>query len=77
MPIPKTAAQVQAEIEALIRRRAPGWKPGDQLPTYHELAPTFGTSVGTIARVIKSLRVSGAIIGVRGQGTYVAERGKE
>lgn len=73
MPIPKRAAQVEAEIRALIKGRADGWQPGDQLPTYKDLADQLGTSVGTIARVIKTLRDAELIVGVPGRGTYVAE----
>lgn len=73
MPIPWTTDQVVGEITARIERRAPGYLPGDQLPTYDALAAEFGISPMGAARVIRKLREAGIVVGVQGRGTFVAE----
>lgn len=73
MPIPKTAVQVHAEMTQMLDKREPGWRPGDKLPTWEQLADQFDTSLGTIARVMQRLNADGRVVGVPGLGTWVAE----
>lgn len=73
MPIPKTAVQVHAEMTEKLDKREAGWRPGDQLPTWEQLADQFKTSLGTIARVMQRLNAEGRVVGVPGRGTWVAE----
>lgn len=47
--------------------------PGSQLPTYASLAALYDVSPATIAIVMRLLRDRGAVVGVRGRGTFVPE----
>lgn len=73
MPIPKTAAQTVEIITARIKHGGPGYRPGDRLPNYAELAASIPTSVATLGRAMRELRRLGLVVGVRGEGTWVAE----
>jgi DNA-binding GntR family transcriptional regulator len=74
MPIPKTAAQIVELIRERVRNRESGYRPGERLPTYPELADELGSSVATVGRAIRELRQAGILVGVRGEGVWVAER---
>ena len=74
VPIPKTVAQTVEIITDRIRHGGPGYRSGDRLPTYEELAATIPTSVATLGRAMQQLRATGLVVGVRGEGTWVAER---
>lgn len=74
VPIPKTVAQTVEIISDRIRHGGAGYRPGDRLPTYEELAATIPTSVATLGRAMQQLRAAGIVVGVRGEGTWVAER---
>lgn len=73
MPIPITVDQLVDNLTALIERGEPGYRPGDKLPTYAQLADQYQTSAPTVARAMRRLRLAGLIVGVSGQGTYVSE----
>lgn len=73
MPIPKSVAQVRALLTERIRRREPGYQPGDRLPTHEELAEQLPSSRASVARAIALLKDDGLVVGVRGSGVYVAE----
>jgi GntR family transcriptional regulator len=49
-------------------------KPGDKLPTYHELADQYHVSVSTVQTALRVLRDRDLVEGQQGKGTYVAER---
>ena len=74
MPIARTAVQVHAAMVAKIRAGADGWRPGEKLPPWKQLAPAFETSLGTIARVMPRLAREGWTVPVPGAGTWVAEK---
>lgn len=72
--MPAVPLSYTAIAEDLATRIAGGeYKPGDQLPTYNELAALYSVSFATIARAIALLRDRGLIVGAAGRGTYVAE----
>ena len=52
------------------------YKPGDKLPTEHELARIFQTSRPTIGRAMRDLQQKGLIIRRQGQGTFVMQSAK-
>lgn len=74
VPIPKTVAQTVEIITERIRHGGVGYQPGDRLPTYEELAASIPTSIATLGRAMVRLRAAGLVVGVRGEGTWVAER---
>ena len=68
--IPMSSEQIVEDLTARIT--AGEWAPGQQLPTYNELAKLYSVGFGTIARVILILRERGVVVGVPGRGTFVA-----
>lgn len=74
MPIPKTVEQIVEIITSRIAKGVDGYKPGDRLPTYPQLAEELPASVATVGRAIRELREAGLLVGVRGEGVWVAER---
>jgi GntR family transcriptional regulator len=52
-------------------------KPGDRLPTMREVAVALKIDLNTVRHAYESAQESGAIVLVRAQGTYVAERPPE
>jgi GntR family transcriptional regulator len=52
-------------------------KPGDRLPTMREVAVALKIDLNTVRHAYESAGESGAIVLVRAQGTYVAERPAE
>jgi DNA-binding GntR family transcriptional regulator len=42
-------------------------QPGDRLPAAHEIATTWGVSVGTVTRGLQTLRQAGIVRGERGR----------
>lgn len=77
MPIPKTVAQTVDIISERIQHGGPGYRPGDRLPNYAELAASIPTSKATLGRAMRLLREAGLVVGVRGEGTWVAEDGTD
>ena len=49
------------------------FKPGDQLPTVHEMAVNLNLNYNTVNKVYRSMETSGLIMSKRGRGTFVAE----
>ena len=49
------------------------YKPGDQLPTVHEMAVNLNINYNTVNKVYRSMETSGLIMSKRGRGTFVAE----
>lgn len=54
------------------RVKAGELRPGDQLPSYRELAEEFEVSVSTVQQALRILRVTGVVEGHPGKGTFVA-----
>jgi len=77
MPIRKSAVQVRALLTERIEKREPGYQPGEQIPTYDQLALDLPASRATVWRAIKELRNEGVLVGLRGGGVYVAERSSD
>ncbi len=60
--------------ETLLNRILRGeWRPGEAMPTEHELATEYGVSRQTIREAIRALRYEGVVEARRGSGTYVRE----
>lgn len=68
-----------AQIQSLITGRiADGaWKPGDLLPTEHELAAEYGVSQGTVRKALIALEGEKLIVRRQGVGTYVARHARD
>jgi GntR family transcriptional regulator len=49
-------------------------RPGEQMPTMRELAVAVKVDLNTVRHAYDELEKTGAIVIVRAQGTYVAER---
>lgn len=77
MSIPKTVDQVVDIISDRVSRQADGYKPGDRLPTYSQLAAELKTPLASINRAIRRLREAGILVGIRGGAVYVAEKDTE
>jgi GntR family transcriptional regulator len=70
---PGAAEHPHRQIAALLRQRirAGDWAAGERLPSFAELARTFGVAKQTVQRTIDQLRVDGLLITRPGSGTYV------
>lgn len=64
--------QVERGIEAAVG--AGRLRPGDRLPSEHQLAEEFGAHRHTVRRAIESLTSKGLLVTRRGLGTFVAEQ---
>lgn len=71
MSIPIPADEIFEDLVDQIRTGE--LAPGQELPTYIDLANHYGVGRTTISTVIKRLRDAGLVVGVRGRGTFVAE----
>lgn len=60
--------QVETELLERIRR---DYRPGQLLPTQHELAREFGTSLITVKRALSEIARKGYLRSTRGRGTVV------
>jgi len=67
--------QIRDQILAAIA--AGVLKPGDRLPTMREVAVVLKIDLNTVRHAYDSAQESGAIVLVRAQGTYVADRPPE
>lgn len=65
---------VRRLVEELRRRISTGeLKPGDYLPSAHELAQEFAVGSASVIRVYRTLTAAGLIATVRGRGAFVKE----
>lgn len=71
MPLPMSYLKIAEDLSARIKSGEYG--PGEQLPTYNELADLYSVSFSTITRVIGVLRDRGVVIGLPGRGVFVPE----
>ncbi len=62
-------------IKRLISRNilSGDWKPGDRVPSEHELVDWLHASRMTVNRALRELAVEGMLVRKQGSGTYVAE----
>ncbi|HEX4505919.1 MAG TPA: GntR family transcriptional regulator [Alphaproteobacteria bacterium] len=65
---------IQIRDQILAAVAAGALKPGDRLPTMREVAVALKVDLNTVRHAYDSAQESGAIVLVRAQGTYVAER---
>jgi Transcriptional regulators len=56
--------------------KSSGLRPGERLPSEHELSRRFGVSRITSKRVLEMLKEEGLVERVPGKGTYLKERGR-
>lgn len=70
---PAAYLRIQADLQRRIG--AGEWSPGDRLPTQHELAEHYGTSLQPVKAALSRLEVLGVVILRRGGPAIVADRG--
>jgi GntR family transcriptional regulator len=63
--------QIRRSIEGRIESGE--LRPGDQLPTEHEYARTFGVSIAPVRQALLDLANRGLVVRVKGRGTFVAD----
>ena len=68
---------IQIRDQILAAVAAGVLKPGERLPTMREVAVALKVDLNTVRHAYDSAGESGAIVLVRAQGTYVAERPPE
>lgn len=73
MPVPMSSAEIVEDIAVRIANGEAGYLPGDQLPSYSQLADLYSVSPATAARVYRDLRMMRLVKGSTGRGVYVAE----
>lgn len=57
----------------LVQRLQQGeWKPGEAIPSEHELAARFQVSQGTVRKAVDELAAENLLVRRQGKGTYVA-----
>lgn len=71
MPLPMNYLKIAEDLTARIA--AGEYAPGQQLPTYNELAALYSVHFSTITRVIGVLRDRGVVVGLPGRGVFVPE----
>ena len=66
------------EVERTLRQEiAAGlWRPGDRLPAEYDLARRFNVSYLTMRQALATLVDEGALLRVRGKGTFIIDRDK-
>lgn len=62
------------QIKALLTQRLESgeWRPGESIPSEHELAAQFGVSQGTVRKAIDELAGENLVVRRQGKGTFVA-----
>ncbi|MEU7824394.1 winged helix-turn-helix domain-containing protein [Catellatospora sp. NPDC049133] len=71
MPLPMSYLKIAEDLAARIKSGE--YQPGQQLPSYNELATLYSVHFSTITRAIGVLRLQGLVIGVPGRGVFVPE----
>ncbi len=69
-PEPRYAAIKAHVMDGIAAGRL---RPGDRLPSEHELVAQFGVSRMTVNRALRELKQGGVLVGVAGVGSFVAE----
>jgi GntR family transcriptional regulator len=75
---PTDARPLQVRVADDIRAKIETgeYGPGQQLPTFDELADTYLCSLAVIRKAVDLLKQQGLLITVQGKGTYVRERAR-
>jgi GntR family transcriptional regulator len=64
--------------DIVVRRMAEGaWRPGEALPSEHNLARELGVSQGTMRKVLDALTAEKVLERRQGKGTFIAENTQE
>ena len=79
IPPAPTFQPLYLQIKALLERSldAGEWRPGEAIPSEHELARRFGVSQGTVRKAIGALAAGNLVIRRQGKGTFVATHTEE
>ena len=64
-----TYAGIAADVTDRIRQGE--FPRGAKLPSYRQLADSYGVSVETVKRALLVLRASGVVTGMQGRGVFV------
>lgn len=72
MPTPMTYRQIADDITARITTGE--YRPGQELPSYSQLAELYSVGRTTAARAYSLLHDRGIVIGAPGRGVFVAEK---
>jgi GntR family transcriptional regulator len=79
--VPQTPAfaPLYRQIKTLItdRLHAGEWRPGDVMPSEHELAERFKVSQGTVRKAIDELAAENLVVRRQGKGTFVATHAED
>jgi DNA-binding GntR family transcriptional regulator len=57
--------------DLVARMRRGEFPRGAKIPSYRQLADSYGVSVATAQRAVRVLRVAGTVRGLQGRGVYV------
>jgi GntR family histidine utilization transcriptional repressor len=72
--VPDAPAALYQQVKDFIVRKIQdgSWKPGDRVPSEHELVAEFGFARMTVNRALRELAEQGRVVRVAGVGTFVA-----
>ncbi len=64
------------QLKTMIREQIESglWKPGDRIPTEHELCRLYGISRSPVRQALKELEYEGVLVRRPGAGTFVSEQ---
>jgi DNA-binding GntR family transcriptional regulator len=68
-----SAIEIAEDLAERITAGERGYRPGEKLPSYRELAVLYGVGATTISVVILVLKERGLVEGAPGQGVFVVE----
>jgi GntR family transcriptional regulator len=74
MPTDDRSIQVRIADDFRAEIETGQLRPGEQLPTYDEIAAKYSCSVTVVRRAVERLRNQGLIITMQGKGSFVRER---
>ena len=71
----RSSVAVYVQIDSLVQFAVASGqlKPGDQLPSMHELAEKVGVNQNTVAKSYRDLEVMGVIYTRRGMGVFISK----
>ena len=76
---PPAYAPLYLQTKALLERslEAGEWRPGEAIPSEHDLARRYGVSQGTVRKAIQALATDNLVVRRQGKGTFVATHTEE
>ena len=66
-------AYEKIKVDILDRIDCGAWRPGDRIPSEHQLVERFGVSRMTVNRALRELSDAGRLLRISGTGTFVAQ----